>query len=155
MAGITATSVTTSLVAGDTSTDKNVSGFIVGEKITLGLTSAGTTRTWSLGVPNGSAVAKSALSDTTGTAPYFTPDVSGYYVLTCIIDSVTTYILRIACAAEASVDQAGSIRFAPLADATVPAPVQGATLYYSSDQDAMCLKDSTGDVYVIDVTAVP
>jgi hypothetical protein len=154
MAGITATSVTTSLVAGDTSTDKNVSGFIVGEKITLGLTSAGTTRKWSLGVPNGSAVAKSALSDTTGTAPYFTPDVAGYYVLTCIIDSVTTYILRIACAAEASVDQSGPSRFAPLADSEVPTPVAGVTLYYSSTQSALCIKTSAGAVRTVNTTAV-
>lgn len=155
MAGIIATSVTTSLVAGDTSADKNVSGFIVGEKITLGLTAAGTTRTWSLGVPNGSAVARSALSDTDGATPYFTPDVAGYYVLTCLIDGTTTYILRIACAAEASVDQAGSIRFAPLSDATVPTPVAGATLYYSTDQSAMCVKLSNGDVMVLDTTVAP
>lgn len=154
MAGITATSVTTSLVAGDTSTDKAISGFIVGEKITLGLTAAGTTRTWSLGVPNGSAVARSALSDDTGAAPYFTPDVAGYYVLTCIIDSVTTYILRIACATQASVDQAGSVRFAPLADETVPTPVQGVTLYYSSTQGALCIKTSAGAVRTVDTTAV-
>ena len=154
MAGITATSVTTSLVAGDTSTDKNIAGFIVGEKITLGLTSAGTTRTWSLGAPNGSAVAKSALSDDSGTAPYFTPDVAGYYVLTCIIDGTTTYILRIACAAQASVDQAGSIRFAPLADGEVPTPVAGVTLYYSSTQSALCIKTTAGAVRTVDTTAV-
>ena len=47
-----------------------------------------------------------------------------------------------------------AVRFSPRTDASIPAPAAGVTMYYSSDQDALVVKDPSDDVFTVDVTAV-
>jgi hypothetical protein len=105
--------------------------------------------------PAASSRARSALSAETGATVTFTPDVAGYYVLTATVDSVTAYILRIAVTSTAISQLVEAIRFSPKTDSSVPAPALGLTMYYSSDQDALCVKDPDDAVSTVDLTVVP
>jgi hypothetical protein len=155
MAGITAASASETLAAGDTSADHAVGGFITGESILLGTSPTGTDYEWALTQPAASSRARSALSAETGATVTFTPDVAGYYVLTATVDSVTAYILRIAVTSTAISQLVEAIRFSPKTDSSVPAPALGLTMYYSSDQDALCVKDPDDAVSTVDLTVVP
>ncbi len=151
MAGILANSASKTMEAGDTSADAVVSGFVTGERIVLGTNPTGESYSWGLSVPSASAAARSGLSSATDAAPTFTPDVAGTYVVTCTVDGTTTYVMRIAVVAVAVTVANQALRFSPVADAAVPAPAIGITLYYSSDHTALVVKDSENNVYPVDL----
>lgn len=155
MAGITANSASKTMTGGDTSADKVVTGYIAGERITLAATPSGTTYAWQLAAPNTSAVARSALSSTSVAGVTMMPDVAGTYVVSCLVDGATLYVIRITVQAAAVAEPVEAVRFSPRSDASIPAPAAGVTLYYSSDQDALVTKAPNGDIAIVDVTVLP
>lgn len=151
MAGIVATSLTTNN-SSTTSADSSISGYIAGEAITLTTTPTGTSYAWTLSVPGGSS--RTSLTSDDASSSRFVPDVDGYYVVTCTVSGSTVYVLRIAVAAIGTVNSISALRAQPLTDAQVPTPATGVTIYYSSTQSALSFKDTAGDVFTIDSTAV-
>lgn len=153
MAGILAVSAEQVMTAPDTAVDKSVSGYVTNSQITLSTTPTGSSYSWAIAKPSGST-ARAALSSATAEAPVFTPDVPGYYTVSVVVDSTTTYVIRISVTQTAITTSYEAIRLSPKADASVPAPALGVAMYYSSDQDALVIKDAAGDVYTVDLTAV-
>ncbi len=145
MAGIMANSATETMVSGDTSPDNAVSNYLSRETITLSVTGGGSTFSWSLAKPTSSGVSCTLRDAATGT-PSFTPDVQGYYVATCVVDGVTAYVLRIGVADVSPVSTLTAQRFLPVANATIPAPAAGATLFYSLEVGGMAFKLPNGAV---------
>jgi hypothetical protein len=139
------------MVAGETAVDDTESGYVTDESISLSAFPAGSSYSWGLSAPTASAVARSSLSSTTSATPTFTPDVAGYYVIDCNVDG-TAYLLRIAVVATSPVAINGAINLPPVADASVPPPATGRTVYNSVDQDSLAFKDAAGDIYTFDVT---
>jgi hypothetical protein len=151
MAGITAVSVSKTHGSGATSAAAVVSGFSVGEQITLGITEASATFAWGFAKPSGSAGAVD-LTDDTIAAPSFIPDVFGPYVVT-VTTAATTYTLQINVADYARVDPVDGVRFSPVPAASVPAPSIGLTMFCnSSNSDALSVKAPDGTVSVVDLT---
>lgn len=150
MAGIVATSTTTNNSA-STGVDTSASGYLTGESITLTTTPTGASYAWILSSPSGSS--RAVLSSETSASPKFVPDVDGYYVVQCTVDS-TLYILRIAAVNVGTVDTVGVRRLLPLTDAQVPTPSTGVSLYYSSTQSSLAIKLTDGSVETINTTAV-
>jgi len=154
MAGILANSAAHTMVSGDTSPSDVESGYVTGQQVTLTTFPTGTTYVWGLAIPAGSASARSGLSSATAASPTFTPDVAGEYVVTCVVNGSTSYVIRCSVAAVAATNLVGAIRFMPMTDSSVPTPSTGVSLYYSSTQSALAIKDANGDVSTVDVTAV-
>ncbi len=152
MAGINASSSTT--VFTNTGIDASTSGFLSGEIIALTDSISGTDYLWALSVPSGSNALRVGFAGETDATAYFTPDVSGVYTVTLVVDGVT-HVLRIAAANIALSNTLEGIRLQPVTDAQIPTPPAGATFYWSSTQGALSMKDSAGDVFTVDVTAVP
>lgn len=150
MAGILANSSTKTMVSGDAAVDNTTSGFIALERVTLSTTGTPTSYAWGLAKPSDST-SSCALSSDTAASPTFSPDVQGYYTITCVVDGVTTYILRVAVLSIAAGSTLSTIRFLPIADSQVPTPATGSTVYWSSTQGALAEKLSTGAVKVITV----
>ena len=139
-----------------TSTSDDVrSGFILNEQVTLSLSVSGTTFLWSQSIPNAAGPSRAALDSYTSATPKFTPPAAGVYVLTCLKDGTTTYVLRISVTATASVTVDQVVRLSPVADTQVPTPALGVSLYFSSTQGALVVKDTTGAVKTVDLTVVP
>lgn len=153
MSGILANSTSKTMVSGDTSADKSVSGYITGEQITLSVYPAATSSVaWAEAIPSGSAAARSALSASTGTSVSFTPDVGGFYTITALVDGVTTYVLRLSVSAVAVSTPEEVLRLQQVTDAQVPAP-SGSTLalYNSNEHYGLVTADSGGVVTPIGV----
>lgn len=148
MAGILANSATETMVDGETSADNSHSGYITKERITLSVTGSPTTVQWALAKPTTSG-SICRLDDDEAFSPSFVPDVGGYYVVTCVLDGSTSYVLRIAAADVSLVSTITSIRFPPVANASVPAPAAGVTLFYSADDDALSVKLPDGTVSAV------
>ena len=153
MAGIIANSASVTIGAGSTSADNTQAGYLNQEQVTCSTTPTGSAYVWSLAKPSG-ATSKSDLSSTTAASVTFTPDVAGYYVITCVVDSTTTYILRISVTDTVASTAREAIRLQPKTDAQIATPSSGVALYYSSDQGALCIKDAAGDVSTVDLTPV-
>jgi hypothetical protein len=145
MAGIMANSASVTMDAGDTSADKSLGGYLSRETITLSVTPSGSTYSWALAKPTTSGVT-CALRGATTDSPSFTPDVEGYYVVTCLVDGETSYVFRAAVASVSAVSSLTALRFMPAADDTIPTPAVGATLFYSSDLDSLAYKLPNGTV---------
>jgi len=139
------------MVAADTAADKNFAGYLSAESIALSITPAGAAIVWSLAKPAGST-ARSDLGSVTGLANSFTPDVAGYYVIEAVVDSTTTYILRVNVTQAAITTSLEAVRFSPKTDAGVAAPALGVAMFYSSTAtpNRMRVKDSAGAVRDID-----
>jgi hypothetical protein len=138
-----ANSVAVSMVSGDTATDNTFDGYLTAERVTLSTSPTGSDYTWGLSAPDGSA--RATLSSTTGATPTFTPDVGGYYVITCTVDG-TTYILRITVTQVAETAVVDAHRFPPKTDNSVTAPSSGLAVYNSSTQGGLATKDPDGNV---------
>lgn len=151
MAGILANSVSVSHTS-STADDTNA-GYLNQERITLTTLPTGTTYQWAMSKPVASgAVAK--LSSDSAASVSFIPDVAGYYVITCTVDSTTFYVLRISVTDTVAATAREALRLQPKADAQIATPSSGVALYYSSTQDALAIKDSSGNVHTVDITAV-
>ncbi len=145
MAGIMANSATETMVAGDTSADNTHSGYLTRETITLSVTGSPDTYLWSLAKPSASG-SVCALNDTDESSVTFAPDVEGYYVITCLVDGATLYVLRISAVQVSALSTLSGIRMMPLTNVQVPTPATGQTLFYSSDSSGLAVKDSSGVV---------
>lgn len=144
MAGIMANSATVTMASGDTTADNTKAGYIAKEQVTLTVTGTNTAFEWTLSKPTASGAA-CALNDDDATSVNFTPDVEGYYVITCEVNGTTTYILRISVASVANVSTITAMRMIPVASATVPIPATGVTLYdRTTGTDTLAAKDSAG-----------
>jgi len=144
MAGISATSVSKTHAA--STADATTSGFVSNEQVTLATSPAGAGYAWTIAIPSASSPAQSAIDDPTAASPKFLPDVPGLYLLQCVVDSATTYILRIAVVAAAVARQGEAINFLPMANSQVPTPLVGITVFNSSDLPGMAKKDTAGTV---------
>lgn len=153
MAGILFNSGSLTTSSGDTSADAAFSGAITGERGVLSTYPTGTTYSWAIAAPSASTVARSALSSTTTAAPTFTPDVAGEYVITCTVDSTTDYVLRLSVTSTAVSQLVEAIRLSPKTNASVPTPSAGVMLFYSSDENALCVKTTAGAVFTVNLTA--
>ena len=153
MAGILANSASKQMVSGNS--PETVIGYVAKEQITLSVTPTATAWTWAMSIPSGSAAAKSALSSTSVASPTFTPDVGGIYTVT-FSSGATSYSLGITVVAPSVSVPVNAILMMPVADASVTAPTIGLKLYCSSTQsNVLCIKNTSGTVYTVNVTAVP
>jgi len=151
MAGILANSVTQTM--GSTSADATQVGYLAGEQITLSVTPSGDSYAWSIARPSGSSAARAAFSDDTAASPTFTPDLPGYYVITCLVDGATSYVLRIAVTSLAVVSPSQGLRLSPVTDAQVEAPAVGVVLFCGSQHgNALCVKNADDSVDVVTVS---
>ena len=146
MAGILANSASVTMVAADA--DDATAGFITAEQVTCTTTPSGSAYDWALAKPAGST-ARSALSDDDTASVSFTPDVAGYYVLTCTVDSTTAYVHRLAVTQVAASTSQEALRFSPKTDASIPTPGVGAAIFYSSDDSRLAAKTSAGTVQAL------
>lgn len=151
MAGITA--VASSKTHAASGVDVAASGFIAGEEIRLTATPTGTDYLWAMSRPSGSNALRSAIGGDDEATAVFTPDAVGIYAITVDVDG-TTYILRISVSALAQTNAIDVLRLTPVADSQVSAPAVGGALYWSSTQGRLALKDSAGDVFTVNLTAV-
>lgn len=150
MAGILANSASETMVSGDTSVDNTRAGYVVGEQITLSVTPTGSTYVWGLSRPEG-ATSRSDLSDKTDVSPVFVPDFPGVWLVTCVVDSTTTYVIRLTATAIAITSVANAHRFSPTTNNSIPAPATGLTLYCSSDaSNQFRVKNTSGTVLSLD-----
>lgn len=149
--GILANSASATMVS--SGADASASGYLTSERIVLTTNPTGTNYVWASSAPSNSSLARSSLSGETGSSVTFTPDVAGYYTITCTVDGVTSYVLRISVTATGVSQLVECIRFSPKTDASVPVPAVGMTLYFSSDQDAMVFKDPAGDIFPVEIGA--
>lgn len=153
MSGILWNSASKTMVGGDTAATNSITGCIAGEEVTLSVTPTGTTYLWGLAKPSAST-ARCDLSSDTDPSVTLVPDVEGNYVVTCLVDSTTVYVLQAAVVSVGTVQVVSVIRLLPLADSQVSTPATGLALYYSTTQSAPAVKDSAGNVSTIDLTAV-
>lgn len=142
------------MVSGDTAADKSVSGYVTNEAVTLSTTPTGSTYSWGISLPTG-ATARANISDSTAATPSFTPDRAGYYVVTCVVDSTTTYVIRISVTQVAITTSYEAIRFSPKAAASVPTPSVGeAAFVNSSDSNLLTRKNSSGALQALENRAL-
>lgn len=151
MAGILANSSSVSMSSG--TADASQTEYLTNEQVILSTTPTASTYAWSVSVPAASAAGRSAIDDDSIAAPRFTPDVAGYYVVTCNAGG-TVYILRMNVTALAVASPTQALRLSPVTDSQVEAPDVGIALYYSSTQSALCVKDPNDDVFTVELTAV-
>ena len=145
MAGILANTTSVTMTAGDTAAVNTFSGYLTAEQVTLSVNPAGASFSWGISKPSGSTV-KAVLSSTTDATPVFTPDVGGYYVVTCTVDSTTVYRLTISVTQVAITTSVEATRYQPKSDASVTSPPLGAALFFSSDLACLASKNSSGVV---------
>lgn len=154
MAGITGNSTSVTMGSGDTSADKNQAGYVAGEMVTLGVVhgSTPTSYQWGIALPSGASTGRVVLSGETSAAPTFTPQsgVEGYYVVTCLVDNATTYVLRLAVVKNTYTILAGALRSLPKTAASVPTPQTGFTEFLDSATGLKSRKDTSGNVTVVD-----
>lgn len=148
MAGIMANSASATMSAGSTSADNTATGYLTRESIGLTVTGSGSSFLWNLSKPSASG-STSALSSSTDASCSFSPDVDGYYVVTCLVDGTTSYVLRIATADVSPVGTITAMRFLPVANATIPTPAAGATMFYSVEVGGLAKKLPDGSVTAI------
>lgn len=144
MAGIGAVSVTKTHSA--SGADVAATGFLVNEQVTLSASPSGSGYQWSVAIPSDSAPGRSALDDDTDAAPKFTPDVPGFFTVTCLVDGATLYVLRLAVVSVGTVRVCEVLHFAPIANSQVSTPQTGFAVFNSSDLPGMAKKDTTGTV---------
>ena|SRR6478736_7449124 len=151
MAGILANSSSHTMVSG--SADNTQAGYLASEQITLSANPTASSYSWGISRPAGSSAARSALSGDTDANVTFTPDLPGYWVITCTVDGTTSYVLRLTVTSLAVQTAAQCLRLSPVADAQVEAPAVGVAVFCGSDHgNALCVKNSADVVKVVTVT---
>lgn len=148
MAGIIANSASKTMVAGDTSVDNSVTGFVTREPITLSVTGTPSAVAWAIARPSASVAPLT--TDTLSAS--FTPDTEGFYVLTAVVDGTTSYVLRISATQVAHITTLSATRFMPIPNASVPAPATGRTLFCSSEVGGLAVKLPNGTVLTVQVS---
>ncbi len=139
MAGITAQSASKSLLSGETIPDNTTTNFLVKEQISLGISPSPQTVLWSISKPYLSNTT-AYISDNTSYNPVFTPDKDGIYTVSCLVDSTTTYVLRINVLNVSEVTRLSSLHLMPCSSAQIVPPNSGGVLFWSSDTDSLSIK---------------
>ena len=150
MAGITAVSSSFTLGSGSAIPDNSVSGFKNKEQVSLGVTPSPSTILWSISKPYGSNIT-SKISDVNSYNPVFTPDKSGVYTVSCLVNGSDTYVLRINVAETSISTFLSSIHFIPTPNVSVTAPKSGGILFWSQDSDKLSIKNTDDTVDEIQV----
>lgn len=140
MAGITAASASKSLVSGSTSADNTVTDFVALERIVLGTSPTGTAYLWTLSVPSG---ARATIDDDDASAPSFTPDIEGTYLVTVDVDG-TAYVLRITVVQTEVSNQIIVLRVQKVGRAAVATPGSAAAVnvFHSTESALLEVKNS-------------
>lgn len=146
MAGILANSVAKQMLSGDTTENNSVSGYVVGDPITLSVTPTGTNYQWGEAIPVSSAPARSQLKSPTDASPSFIPDVAGQYVITVVVDLITTYVIQIAVVDISPVTFTGGLEMPAVSDVSIPSPSVGLTVYNSIQHSGFVTKDPSGTI---------
>jgi hypothetical protein len=150
MAGITAIAASKTHAA--SGADVSDSGYITGETVALTTSPTGTNYLWSLAAPSGSNAARLRFAGEDTATASFTPDVAGIYAVAVVVDG-TTYMLRLSVTQLAASTVLEALRLTPVADSQIAAPAVGHALYFSSTQNTLALKDSSGNVFKVNLTA--
>lgn len=150
MSGITAVSSTTTHAA--SGVDVSVAGYITGDQVVLTTSPTGTDYLWSLASPSGSNAARLRFAGSDTATASFTPDVPGIYAVAVVVDG-TTYMLRLSVTQLAQSTVLEALRLTPVADSQIAAPAVGHALYFSSTQNTLALKDASGTVFKVNLTA--
>ena len=140
------------MLAAATTADNSVSGYITAEQITLAASPTGTTYSWTLSKPAGSA-ARCALNDDTAAGPTFVPDAAGDYVVGVTVDSATTYVVRINCTQVATTTPYEAVRMSPKSDTQITAPSVGGAVFYSSTSGLLSMKRSDATIRSLEARA--
>jgi hypothetical protein len=148
MAGILANSLSHQMVDGDTSPVNVVAGYVSGQVVTLSVVPTGSAYQWTLSNPSTSSRTRPpAISDIQGATPTFTPDVGGFYILTCIVDGVTSYTITLDVLDVAQPVNIPALLAQEVSDVAIPSPPGAAlTLYNSQEQGGLATKNSSGAV---------
>jgi hypothetical protein len=151
MAGILANSLSHQMVDGDTSPVNVVAGYVSGQVVTLSVTPTGSTYQWTLSNPSTSSRTRPpALSDIQGATPTFTPDVGGFYILTCLVDGVTSYTLTLDVLDVAQPVNIPALLGQEVSESAVASPPGAAlTVFKSKEQGIHVTKDSAGAVVAL------
>ena len=152
MAGIMANSVSVTMVSGDTSADNTSSGYVADEQISLSATPTGTTYQWAMAKPAGASASSDLSADDEATCT-FTPDVAGDWLVSVIVDSTTTYVIRCSVTATATGYVIEAMRFPPKLASAVSAPATGGATFYDSTTGLLSIKRSTGTVRTLELKA--
>jgi hypothetical protein len=73
--------------------------------------------------------------------------VAGVWTVVCVVDSTTTYVLRITVTSTAISQLVECIRQTPKANATVPAPALGLTQFVSDELEQLAVKDPSDRIW--------
>lgn len=139
MSGITAQSASRSVLAGGTSPTNTASGFLTKEQISFGITGSPLSAVWSVSKPHNSGTYVN-ISNAISLNPVLTPDKEGVYVISCLVDGVTTYTLTLGVVESSVVSTISSIHFLPCFNVQITAPRSGYTLFYSIENDGLSVK---------------
>lgn len=149
MAGILANSSAVTMGVPDALPTNAVVGFVTTQQVTLSVTPSGAVYQWGISFPSGSSQARAGLSSNNSASPRFAPDAEGEYVVTCLVDGATLYVLRLSVAAAIAATATGGFRMLSHGDGTVQAPTTGAVLYNSTDEGYLSTKGPDGIVRVL------
>lgn len=138
MSGILAVSV--SVPTPGTANPNVVAGYVVGEQIALSTVPSGSSYVWSQSIPAGSTPLRAGLTATSGASVNFTPDIVGEYVVACVVDGTTTYVIRLTVIAATVAAAVTGTRYLPVTDGSVAAPSTGCVLYFSSTTSKLSVK---------------
>jgi hypothetical protein len=148
MPGILANSASVTM----TSPADTQDGFVANERVTLSTSPTGSSYSWGLAKPAGS---RASISDDSVAAPTFVPDLTGIYVVTCVVNGTTAYSLRVSASTVTAAALAGSLHMLPQAAASVPTPALGRVLFQDRTTGTLRVKDTVGAVAEIaDASAV-
>lgn len=152
MAGIMANAASATMVSGDTSADNAVSGYVADEQISLSVTPTGSAYVWAISKPSGATSRSDLAADDTATSA-FTPDTAGEWLVSLVVDSTTTYVLRISVTDTATGYVFEAMRFPPKTAASVATPATGGSVFMNSATSLLSIKRSTGTVRTLELKA--
>lgn len=156
MAGILANSASKTMTSGDTTIDNNESGYVSGEMITLSVVLpapeavTGLTLEWGLSIPDSARPDRTRLITAGENSMRFTPEsgVSGYYVVTVVINQSTSYVIRLGVSEVSQVTVLGALNLMPVLEASVLPPNSGLTLFVDVADNLLKSKDSDGNITI-------
>ena len=145
MSGITAISPNGLVDAGSSSPVNTASGFLTKEQISFGLTGSPMSAIWSLSKPSTSGSACSIIG-ASSLNPVLTPDTEGVYVVSCLVDGSTTYVLTLSIVASSSVSTISALHLLPADPVQIPTPRSGATVFFNLLTSEIAAKYPDGNI---------
>jgi hypothetical protein len=147
--GILANSETVTMLVSAAS----ATGFAGGETITLSRTEPGGSLAWRLTRPGGSVA---VLSSASAQSPTFVPDSIGSYVVTCVVNGITTETITLGVTSAVSPAEARSRYILLESPETVPTPASGkAVMRWDNAGNVLKVKRSDGTEAAVTGAAIP